>query len=62
MLESLLGTRCFSVKSMDTSVFVDLIKGPKSPRDLEKITWSVNLMKNKLTAWTAFETSCRAAS
>lgn len=34
---------------MGTSVFVDLIKGPKGHGDPEKITSSVDLMKNKLT-------------
>lgn len=34
---------------MGTSVFVDLIKGPKGRGEPEKITSSVDLMKNKLT-------------
>lgn len=34
---------------MSTSVFVNLIKGPKGRGEPEKITSSVDLMKNKLT-------------
>lgn len=34
---------------MGMSVFADLIKGPKGRGEPEKITQSVDLMKNKLT-------------
>lgn len=34
---------------MGTSVFIDLIRGPKGCGEPEKITLSVDLMKNKLT-------------
>lgn len=39
----------FHCLCMGTPVFVDPIKGPKGPSEPEKITSSVDLMKNKLT-------------
>lgn len=52
---------------MGTSVFVDLIEGPKGRGEPEKITSSVDLMKNKRTLKLhsqelLFESSSQAAS